>query len=56
MAAELSSELGIEAELIGGTKGIFDVRVDEELVFSKYEVGRFPEPGEVTRAVGAHEL
>jgi selT/selW/selH-like putative selenoprotein len=27
--------------------GIFDVRLDGALVFSKKSVGRFPEPGEV---------
>lgn len=33
--------------MIEGSKGIFDVRLDEELVFSKYEADRFPEDGEV---------
>lgn len=27
--------------------GIFDVEVDGEMVFSKFEVGRFPEDAEV---------
>ena len=35
------------AELIKGGKGIFDVRADDELIFSKHEVGRFPEHDEV---------
>ncbi len=34
-------------ELIRGSGGIFDVRLDGALVFSKRAVGRFPEPGEV---------
>jgi len=35
--------------LIPGGRGIFDVTVDGTQVFSKYEVGRFPAPGEVSR-------
>ena len=33
--------------MIKGRGGVFDVRLDGELVFSKDAVGRFPEPGEV---------
>jgi len=37
-----------EIELIGGGGGIFDVEVDGRLVFSKFEVQRFPHVGEIT--------
>lgn len=37
----------MDAELIAGSNGIFDVRVDDRLIFSKGEVGRFPEHHEV---------
>ena len=37
----------MEAKLIEGHDGIFDVIVDGELVFSKFQAGRFPSPGEV---------
>ena len=47
MAAELKREFGFETGLIKGGGGIFDVRVDGDLVFSKFRVGRFPDPGEV---------
>jgi selT/selW/selH-like putative selenoprotein len=30
---------------------VFDVTVDGALVFSKYSVGRFPEPGEVVAMI-----
>jgi len=30
---------------------VFDVRVDGKLVFSKHQIGRFPEPGEVEKAI-----
>jgi predicted Rdx family selenoprotein len=30
-----------------GSKGVFDVKVDGELIYSKAEAGRHAEPGEV---------
>ncbi len=42
----------MEPELLEGRGGIFDVRVDGELVFSKHAEGdRFPEPGEVVERI-----
>jgi hypothetical protein len=38
---------GIPAKDIAGDKGQFDVVRDGELVFSKREVGRFPEHEEI---------
>jgi len=32
-------------------KGIFDVVVDDDLVFSKYKTHRFPERGEVSELI-----
>jgi selT/selW/selH-like putative selenoprotein len=37
----------IEVELIGGSGGAFEVRLREELIFSKLRSGRFPEPVEI---------
>jgi selT/selW/selH-like putative selenoprotein len=51
LAASLKQRFGVEAELIRGKDGVFDVRADGTLVFSKHQLGRFPEPGEVERAV-----
>ena len=48
MAEELKKNFGAAVEQIEGRDGIFDVKVDGRLVFSKYEKGRFPSPGEVT--------
>jgi len=53
LAAELKSALGVEAKLTKGSGGVFDVVVDGKLVYSKRETGRFPEPGEVPRLLGA---
>ena len=32
---------------IPGDEGIFDVKIDGTLIYSKHEMGRFPESGEV---------
>jgi selT/selW/selH-like putative selenoprotein len=53
LAASLKERFGAEAELIRGKDGVFDVRVDGTLVFSKHQVHRFPDPGEVERAIAA---
>ena len=37
--------------LIPATGGVFDVTVNGELVFSKQEVGRHAEPGEVRAGI-----
>ena len=36
-----------ELRVVTGSKGVFDVVVDGQVLFSKYEVGRHAEPGEV---------
>ena len=38
----------MDARLIPGDEGVFDVVVDTETLFSKHSTERFPEPGEVT--------
>lgn len=39
--------------MIKGRGGVFDVRLDGELLFSKDAVGRFPQPGEVEAVLAA---
>jgi selenoprotein W-related protein len=36
-----------ELRLVTGDKGVFDVRVNGDLIFSKHELGRHAKPGEV---------
>jgi selenoprotein W-related protein len=43
--------LGVQAELIKGSGGIFDVTADGALVYSKHATGRFPENAEVLRTL-----
>ena len=45
-----TAELG-EVALVPGTGGVFDVRVDGELVWSRKEEGGFPELSELKRLV-----
>ena len=49
IAAEIKKEYGVDAELEKGAGGIFDVIVDGKTVYSKFETGRHPGPGEVAR-------
>jgi selenoprotein W-related protein len=44
------TELG-EVALVPGTGGIFEVRVDTELIWSKREYGRFPDSKELKQLV-----
>jgi len=37
----------VNAKLVKGSGGIFDVVADGKMVFSKHETGRFPEPDEI---------
>jgi selenoprotein W-related protein len=48
--AEAGSEIS-EVSLIPGDHGIFDWHVDGEVVFSKGELGRFPEMDELKAAI-----
>jgi selenoprotein W-related protein len=38
-----------ELEFVTGSNGVFDVEVDDRLLFSKRSAGRHAEPGEVLR-------
>ena len=51
LAEELKIALGIEASLVTGDLGSFDVFVNGELLFSKQETGRFPNPEEIVEMI-----
>jgi selenoprotein W-related protein len=53
LAADLRQAIGIDAQLVKGDAGVFDVVADGRLVFSKHREGRFPESGEILRALRA---
>jgi predicted Rdx family selenoprotein len=37
----------VEPELLRGGAGVFDVVRDGQLLFSKHQAGRFPDPDEI---------
>jgi len=43
LAARLRSTFGVDSELIAGSGGVFDVRLDGALIYSKQEQGAFPD-------------
>jgi len=42
VAKALKKEYGVEADIQVGDTGSFDVYVNDELIFSRFEEGRFP--------------
>lgn len=43
MAAKIKQALGTEPKLIPEGRGIFDVVIEDELVYSKFKTGSFPD-------------
>ncbi len=53
LAAELKERFAVDSTLKPGHGGVFDVFVDERLVYSKKQTKRFPRPGEVGDTIAA---
>ncbi len=51
MAAEIKGEFNVDAKLVAGEDGIFEVVADGKTVFSKAKTDRFPDPGEVAAEI-----
>ncbi|MGK0258228.1 MAG: putative Rdx family selenoprotein [Candidatus Azotimanducaceae bacterium] len=47
MAAKIEEALGVGVELIPEGKGIFDVSVDDNLEYSKFQTGSFPDEAQL---------
>jgi selenoprotein W-related protein len=45
---ELRNVSGVEVELVPSNGGVFEISVDGKKVFSKKEMKRFPEEGEIS--------
>jgi selenoprotein W-related protein len=41
-----------EVELVKGVAGVFEITIDGRLVFSKKQLGRFPEDAEIDALAG----
>jgi selenoprotein W-related protein len=53
LAARVRERYGVECDLVASGGGVFEVTVDGELIFSKRELGRFPEDAEIFEALDA---
>ncbi len=53
MADELQEQFEVPTRLIKGGRGDFEVKLGDEVLFSKRESERFPEPGEVPELVAS---
>ena len=53
MAAEIKKARGLDATLIKGSGGQFEVVLDGKLLFSKKQLGRFPESNEILEQIPA---
>ncbi len=51
MAAELKESFSVQSDLLASSGGVFEITVDERLVFSKKSLERFPDDGEVVRLI-----
>ena len=51
----IESKFGIKAELIKGTGGVFEVKVNNHYIFSKKEENRFPEENEIEALIAGIE-
>jgi selT/selW/selH-like putative selenoprotein len=53
LAAEIKQSRGLDATLIKGGGGQFEVVLDGKLIFSKKQQGRFPDSNEVLSQIPA---
>ena len=52
MREELQNKLGITwFELIESSGGVFEVKLNDQLIFSKKQLGRFPDEGEIVQFI-----
>ena len=56
LAAVIARELGLDAEIAPGSRGVFDVTVDGDILFSKHRAHRFPEHAEIVAELRARIL
>ena len=51
----IEKQYGVTAELIQGTDGVFEVSFNNSLLFSKKELGRFPNENEIEDLIEYYE-
>ena len=52
----IQSKFGVNAELIKGPGGVFEVPLNNSLIFSKKELGRFPNENEIEDLIEGYEF
>ena len=52
---KIQSRYGIDAELISSGGGVFEVTLNNSLIFSKKELGRFPNENEIEKILDDYE-
>ena len=51
----IKNKFGVEAKLIEGSGGVFEVTLNNSLIFSKKDLGRFPNENEVENILDDYE-
>ncbi len=51
LAEKIKDELGITAQLIPGSNGVYDIVVDSNLIYSKHQTKQFPDNDEIIRLI-----
>jgi len=51
LGEELNKNFGADIELVAGSNGIFDISLDGNMIFSKFEQGRFPQSDEIIKLI-----
>ena len=51
MEEELVEKFGADVELIGSSGGVYEIVVDGKLIFSKKDLGHFPNDGEIVQLI-----
>ena len=56
MRDSIESKFGIKTELIKGTGGVFEVSLNNSLIFSKKDLGRFPNENEIEDLIEGYQF
>lgn len=48
---ELKKKFEAEIELVAGSNGVFDVSLDGNMIYSKFEEGRFPQTDNIVERI-----
>ena len=51
LAEKIRDELGITAQVIPGSKGVYDIVVDGNIIYSKHQTKQFPDNDEIIKLI-----